>query len=87
MSNCSSCGSYTVSCSVSKTFGLTDADNRLFLVCAPGPDTKDWPQVTSDFVAADLDAKSQIRFPKEEDRRGPFKTVTYGVSFGGGQQV
>jgi hypothetical protein len=32
-------------------------------------------------------AQKKLRFPKEEDRRGTYDTVTWGLSFGGGQKV
>jgi hypothetical protein len=32
-------------------------------------------------------AQQKLQFPKEKDRRGTYDTVTWGLSFGGGQKV
>ncbi len=68
--------------------GLTDAEGRLFGVFV-GPPAGDstWAQVTAGVRVAMQHAKQRLRFKKKLDRRGRFKTIAVGLSYGGGQTV
>lgn len=52
----------------------------------PAGDTT-WPTVVKGVEVALADAKRAIRFSKKQDRRGTFKTIATGLSYGGGQMV
>ncbi len=68
--------------------GLVDAEGRLFGVFV-GPPTGDptWAQVSTGVRVAMQRAKQRLRFKKKLDRRGTFKTIAVGLSYGGGQTV
>ena len=68
--------------------GLTDSCDRLFAVFVGGPDgDESWPAVVEGAQEALSCAKRSIRFSWKQDRRGTFKTVATGLSYGGGQMV
>ena len=68
--------------------GLTDEDDRVIAVFVGPPSGDDtWPNVVEGARAAMADAKRNIRFSGKQDRRGEFKTVATGLSYGGGQMV
>ena len=68
--------------------GLVDADGRLFGVfVGPPKDDSTWPDVTEGVRAALGIAKKKLSFKRKLDRRGRFKTIAVGLSYGGGQTV
>ncbi|KIP02061.1 hypothetical protein PHLGIDRAFT_52988, partial [Phlebiopsis gigantea 11061_1 CR5-6] len=66
---------------------LTSKDNEIF-AALPGRPVNDptWDATTKGVVAAMQHAEMRLRFSKKRDRRGPFKTIASGVSYGGGQK-
>lgn len=68
--------------------GLVDSAGRVIGVFV-GPPTGDptWPAVMKGVEAALAEAKRTLRFSKKQDRRGTFKTIAAGLSYGGGQTV
>ncbi|KAI0795175.1 hypothetical protein BC629DRAFT_1286708, partial [Irpex lacteus] len=66
--------------------GLVDSAGRVIGVFV-GPPTGDptWPAVMKGVEAALAEAKRTLRFSKKQDRRGTFKTIAAGLSYGGGQ--
>lgn len=67
---------------------LTSKDNEIF-AALPGRPVNDptWDATTKGVVAAMRRAEMRLHFSKKRDRRGPFKTIASGVSYGGGQKV
>ena len=55
----------------------------------PGRPVNDptWDGVMRGVVAAIERAKRRLKFGKKQDRRGTFRTIASGVSYGGGQRV
>lgn len=68
---------------------ILDKEGLVVGVLAGQPRDPDWDRVHNEAFEALGSAASRIRcHPKEvTNRRGPFPTLAYGISFGGGQQV
>lgn len=66
---------------------IVDRDGHIMVVAASRlPD--DWMvKVVAGFKIAIDCLKAKLAFSPEKDRHGPFKCVTYSISFEGGQQV
>ncbi|GJE87348.1 hypothetical protein PsYK624_034310 [Phanerochaete sordida] len=70
------------------TTGVICDDDRN--ICAvlegiPGPQEA-WREVRVEATRAVAEAGGSLRFGNRRDRRGPFKTIAVGVSYGGGQK-
>ena len=71
-----------------ETLLILDQDGRIVAIgIGQMEDPEAWQEFIDDWLKDMEWAKANIRFPAEEDRRGPFKTVTCGISYGGGQKV
>lgn len=46
-----------------------------------------WKICRAEATEAMEKAAKQLEFPRQGDRRGPFRTIAVGVSYGGGQTV
>ena len=70
------------------TLGLVDTSDRVVVIFV-GPPAGDvtWHSVHEGVRVALADAKRRMRFTQRRDRRGTFKTVAAGLSYGGGQRV
>lgn len=67
---------------------IADNTGRLPIMLAgcPAGDVT-WYDATRNFLDALAKAKAALKFGKKSDRRGPFRTIAVGVSYGGGQTV
>ena len=67
---------------------ILDKEGRI-IAFGVGPPLNDatWAAAVEEFLKAMEIARSKLKFNKHGDRRGPFKTVAAGVSYGGGQKV
>lgn len=67
---------------------LVDDDDRIIAVLAGRPiGDGTWEGVVREFDATMKVAHNELRFGKRCDRRGNFRTIATGVSYGGGQTV
>ena len=71
---------------------ITDDEDRIVGFGVPPPADEDsqvpWRQTVQDFVQASIEARDHLaRARKRRDRRGPFRTIAVGISYGGGQTV
>ena len=67
---------------------LTSKDNEIFAALPGRPvDDPTWEATTQGVIAALQRAERKLRFSSKRDRRGRFKTIASGVSYGGGQKV
>ena len=51
------------------------------------PNDPTWQESTAELLKAVDEAGKKLVLDGREDRRGDFKTIAYGVSYGGGQTV
>ena len=67
---------------------ITSADGRIF-AALPGRPLNDatWEETTKGFVDTLATAERKLKFRSKRDRRGWFKTIASGISYGGGQRV
>ena len=86
----------TLPCSLSSTdeprndrssHGLADRNSYVFGLLAGHPDDPSWMASMEACAEAIRVAKTKLNFGNRVDRRGSFKTVAFGVSYGGGQKV
>lgn len=73
---------------IRSTLGLVDDSNRVIGIFV-GPPEGDvtWSSVHEGVRVALADAKRRMLFTQRRDRRGTFKTIAAGLSYGGGQRV
>ena len=68
-----------------ETLLILDEEGRIIAIAVgPFEDPEVWQQLIDNWLKKAQWAKENMRFPDEEDRRGPFKTITIGISYGGG---
>ena len=67
---------------------LTSKEGRLFSAL-PGRPLNDptWDETTAGVEAALQRAEMRLQFRNKWDRRGAYKTIASGISYGGGQKV
>ena len=71
------------------TLIIVDKDGHILSFGCGGPDDckpEEWTQVHHNALVAVNEAKSRI-VNKKANRRGQFHSISYGISFGGGQKV
>lgn len=68
---------------------LVDESSKAFGHCAARPNDPGWDDVLEGAEKAIKNARRLLQFGRKQlsDRRGPFPTFAYGISYGGGQQV
>lgn len=62
-------------------------DKKVIGLLAGHPDDPTYIATTRACAAAIAEAQEKLQFPKRQDRRGEFRTLAIGVSYGGGQKV
>lgn len=70
-----------------ETILIVDREDRIIAILAGRPSGKDWEETVQKYLQALARAKESLQFGKKCDRRGPFRTIAVGVSYGGGQTV
>ena len=71
----------------SSTHVLADRNEFVFGAMIEIPNDPTWMPCVIACAEAIRQAKQSLRLGKRKDRRGTFKTIAYGVSYGGGQRV
>ncbi len=68
---------------------LLDCEHHIIGVLAGRPRDHSWKVVHKDALAALRSAATKMKFTVDEERgrRGSFPTISFGVSYGGGQKV
>ena len=67
---------------------ISDSLGRVVAVLAGRPiGDKTWDDTVCGVRLAMSTAKAALKFKNKCDRRGPFRTIAVGVSYGGGQRV
>ena len=66
---------------------LVDKNGRVFGLLAAMPNDPTWQDTIRECIELLRAAREKLKFGNRQDRRGPFLTIAFGISYGGGQTV